>query len=125
MGEANSWPTSVGRPAIYFLCYLSLVKDSIAKVREGLSKWKRERQQSQGGFKSWFNSSPGLTTLISTLLGPLIVFLLWLTFGPCILNKLRAFIKERIGTVQLMVLHQQYETLRTGPEDYELVTQDP
>jgi hypothetical protein len=24
-----------------------------------------------------------------------------------------------------MVLHQQYETLRTGPEDYELVTQDP
>jgi hypothetical protein len=27
--------------------------------------------------------------------------------------------------VQLMVLHQQYETLRTGPEEYELVTQDP
>jgi hypothetical protein len=39
-------------------------------------------------------------------------------------NKLRAFIKERMGAVQLMVLGQQYETLRTGPEEYELVTQD-
>ena len=84
-----------------------------------------EREQSQGWFESWFNSSSWLTTLISTLLGPLIVLLLLLTFGPCILNKLIAFIKERIGAVQLMVLHQQYETLRTGPEEYELVTQDP
>jgi hypothetical protein len=53
-----------------------------------------------------------------------IVFLLLLTFGPCILNKLIAFIKERIGAVQLMVLHQQYETLSTALEEYELVTQD-
>jgi hypothetical protein len=94
-------------------------------VREGLAKQKREKENSQGWFDSWFNSSPWLTTLISTLLGHLIVLLLLLTFGPCILNKLRAFIKERIGAVQLMVLHQQYETLRTGPEEYELVTQDP
>ena len=84
----------------------------MAKVREGLAKWKREREQSQGGFESWFNSSPWLTTLISTLLEPLIVLLLLLTFGPCLLNKLIAFIKERIGAVQLMVLGQQFETLR-------------
>ena len=96
----------------------------MAKVREGLAKQKKERKQSQGWFESWFNSSPWLTTLISTLLGPLIVLLLLLTFGPCILNKLIAFIKERIGAVQLMVLCQQYETLRPGPEEYELVTQD-
>ena len=95
------------------------------KVREGLAKRKREREQSQGWFKSWFNFSTWFSAHISTLLGPLIVLLLLLTFGPCILNKLRAFIKERIGAVQLMVLHQQYETLRTGPEEYELVTQDP
>ena len=96
----------------------------MAKVREGLAKQKREREQSQGWFESWFNSSPWLATLISTLLGPLIVPLLLLTFVPCILNKLIAFIKERIGAVQLMVLHQQYETLSTALEEYELVTQD-
>ena len=76
----------------------------MAKVREGLAKLKRERKQSQGGFKSWFNSSPWLTTLISTLLGPLIVLLLLLTFGSWILNELIAFIKEKLGAVQLMVL---------------------
>jgi hypothetical protein len=102
-----------------------VVKDSMAKVREGLAKQKREREERQGWFESWFNSSPWLTTLISNLLRPLIVFLLLLTFGPCILNNFVAFIKERIGAVQLMVLHQQYETLRTGPEEYELVSQDP
>ena len=96
----------------------------MAKVREGLAKQKRERTES-GLVRVLVNSSPWLTTLISTLLGPLIVLLLLLTFGPCILNKLIAFIKERIGAVQLMVLGQQYETLRTGPEEYELVTQDP
>ena len=109
----------------FYIDHSRVVKESMAKVREGLAKQKREREQSQGWFESWFNSSPWLTTLISTLLGPLIVLLLLLTFGPCILNKLIAFIKERIGAVQLMVLGQQYETLRTGPEEYELVTQDP
>ena len=85
----------------------------MAKVREGLAKLKTEREQSQGWFESWFNSSPWLTTLISTLLGPLVVLLLLLTFGPCILNKLISFIKERIGALQLMVLCQEYKTLRT------------
>ena len=78
-----------------------------------------ERKRTESGIVQSlvFNTSPLLTTLISTLLGPLIVLLLLLTFGPCILNKLIAFIKERIGAVQVMVLCQQYETLRTGPEE--------
>jgi hypothetical protein len=37
-------------------------------------------------------------------------------------NKLIAFLEEKIRTVQLMVLHQQHETLRIGPEEYELVS---
>jgi hypothetical protein len=66
----------------------------VAKVREGLAKWKKEREQSQDRFESWFKCSSWLTSLISTLFGPLIVLLLLLTFGPCILNKLIAVIKE-------------------------------
>ena len=67
----------------------------MAKVREGLARQKRE--QRQGWFESWFNSSPWVTTLISALLGPLIILFLLLTFGPYILNCLVAFIKAPIG----------------------------
>lgn len=79
----------------------------MAKVREGLAK--RKREKSQGWFKAWFN--PWLTTLLRRLF-----VLLLLTFRPCILNKFIAFIKEKIGSVQMLVLRQQYETLRTGPK---------
>ena len=48
-------------------------------------------------------NSPWLTTLLSTLMGPLIILLLLLTFGPCLLNKLLAFIRQRLNTVQLTV----------------------
>ena len=76
----------------FYIDHSGVVKDSMAKVREGLAKQKREREQSQGGFESWFNSFSWLTTLISTFLGLLIVLLLWLTFRPFISNKLIAFI---------------------------------
>ena len=75
----------------------------MAKVREGLAQRKREREAQQRWFESWFQQSPLLTTLISTLLGPLLI-LLMLTFGPYIINRLIAFVKERINTVQLFVL---------------------
>ena len=90
----------------------------MAKVREGLARQKRE--QRQGWFESWFISSPWLTTLISALLGPLIILFLLLTFGPYILSHLVAFIKDCIGTVHLMFLRQRYQELNTEDQRYEL-----
>lgn len=63
----------------FYIDHSGVVKDS---MREGLGKLKREREQTQGWFESWFSSSPLLTTLIYILLGPLIVFLLVLTLDP-------------------------------------------
>jgi hypothetical protein len=88
----------------------------MAKVREGLAKRKQEREAQENWFEAWFNRSPWFTTLVSTLVGPLVILLLILTFGPCILNKLVTFVKDRVSTVQPMVLRQQYEQL-PSPED--------
>lgn len=71
----------------------------------------REREQHQGWFESWFNSYPWLTTLISAIMGPLVTVLLLLIFGPCILNHVHTFIRERSSTVQIMTLRQQYQEL--------------
>ena len=92
-----------------------VVRESLAKIREGLSQRKREREKSQNWFESWFNSSPWFATLISSLVGPLIILLLLLTFRPCLLNKLVAFIKSCINTVQLIVLRSQYMVLQMVP----------
>ena len=66
----------------------------MAKIREGLAQCKREREAQQRWFESLFQQSPWLTTLISTLLRPLLILLLMLTFGPCTIDRLVASVKN-------------------------------
>lgn len=44
-------------------------------------------------------------------MGPLLILLLLLTFGPCILNRLDTFIREKVSAVQILMLRQQYHAL--------------
>lgn len=94
----------------FYIDHSGVVKDLMAKVREGAGE-KRERERNQGWFNLGLTLSPWLTTLTSILLGPLLSLMLLFTFGPCILNCLLAFTREHIGTVQIVMLRQQYQEL--------------
>ena len=58
------------------------IRDSMDKLRERLDKKQKERDASQGWFKSWFNKTPWMTTLM----GPLLTLLLLLMINPWILK---------------------------------------
>ena len=53
-------------------------------------------------------------------MGPLLILLLLLIIGPCIFNRLIAFIRERISAVQVLVLRQQYQWVNSQDEEVEI-----
>nr|AAC98549.1 envelope polypeptide [Murine leukemia virus] len=101
----------------FYADHTGLVRDSMAKLRERLNQRQKLFESGQGWFEGLFNRSPWFTTLISTIMGPLIILLIILLFGPCILNRLVQFVKDRISVVQALVLTQQYHQLK--PLEYE------
>lgn len=87
--------TTLSEKCCFYVDHSGVIKDSMSKLRERLDKRQRDREAHQGWFESWFNRSPWMTTLIFSLMGPFLILLLLLIIGPCILNKLITFIKEK------------------------------
>lgn len=100
----------------FYADHTGLVRDNMAKLRERLAQRQKLFDSQQGWFEGWFNRSPWFATLVSTLMGPLIILLLIFLFGPCILNRLMQFIKNRLSVIQTLVLTQQYQRVRQQEE---------
>lgn len=90
----------------------------MSRLRERLEKCKRDREATQNWYEGRFSRSPWMTTLLSALMGPLLILLLLLTTGPCIITRLIAFIRKIVSAVQILMLCQHYQRLVQGSADY-------
>ena len=92
-----------------------LVDDSLRRVKESLEKRNREREQQESWYKNWFSTSPWLSTLLPSILGPFIGLLLLISFGPWAFQRLTRFVKSQIdSTLPKNFISVQYHRLDTA-----------
>ncbi|NXG44234.1 ENV1 protein, partial [Psilopogon haemacephalus] len=82
------------------------IRQSMAELKNRLERRSHESQQ-QNWFSSLFNQHPWIAPIISTLIGPVIVIILTLIFGPCLLNRVTQFVKARLSRIDIMLLQQR------------------
>ncbi|NWT63345.1 ENV2 protein, partial [Erythrocercus mccallii] len=70
-----------------------------------------DHTRAQQSWFNWFNYSPWLTTLLSTMTKPLILLILSLTLGSCIFNKIVVTVKNRLETACLMLMGAKYNQI--------------
>lgn len=76
-----------------------LVQDSIDKVKKGLEARQKQREKDESWYKNWFSTSPLFSTLLPSLLGPLVGLLLLLTFGPWAFRRITDLVKKQVDAL--------------------------
>uniref|UniRef100_A0A5F8GDY3 Retroviral envelope protein GP41-like domain-containing protein n=1 Tax=Monodelphis domestica TaxID=13616 RepID=A0A5F8GDY3_MONDO len=70
---------ALGEECCFYVNHSGIIKDSLSKLREGLEARLKERESASPWYTHLFNSSPWLTTLVTSLMGPLLILILLLT----------------------------------------------
>ncbi|XP_063462309.1 uncharacterized protein LOC129398425 [Pan paniscus] len=96
----------------FYINESGLVEDQVQQLRK-LSTEVRTRQFASAA-DQWWNSS--MFSLLAPFLGPLLSLLFLLTVGPCVVNRILRFVKEKFDTVQLIVLRAQYQPINAETE---------
>lgn len=104
----------------FYMDHSGVIKDSMSKVREGLEKRRKQRESEQSWFANWFATSPWLTTLLPSILGPFLGFLLVLSFGPWAFRKLTTFVKSQIESFYAKPLQVHYHCLALSEAGFDV-----
>lgn len=102
---------ALGEACCFYANHSGVIRESIKTLQKRLKEREKEKESQEGWFEGLFNWSPWLTTLISALAGPLLLLLLGLICGPIIINRLVAFVRERVQAVKLLALTTQYSRI--------------
>ncbi|NWV15910.1 ENV2 protein, partial [Ptilonorhynchus violaceus] len=94
-----------------------IVFDTLGELRKQIERREKERESYRSWYENWFNQSPWLTTLLSTIAGPLILLIIGLTFGPCIFNKVIEIVKGRLEAAHLLLVKTRYDELENRDEE--------
>jgi len=81
------------------------------KFRKGLEKRKQEREKAEKWYQNWFSDSPWLSTLLPSLLGPLVGLLLLISFGSWAFNHLTSFVKQQVDNIAAKSIQVYYHRL--------------
>lgn len=103
--------TALKEECCFYADHSGVVKDSLQKVREGLEHRRLQREKKQSWLNNWFSTSPWLTTLLPSILGPLLGLILLISLGPILLTKLMAFVQSQIEAIQMKPLQIHYQQL--------------
>lgn len=101
----------------FYVNHSGVIKDSLTKVRDRLEKRRKLREQNQDWIERWFNTPPWLTTLLPSIIGPLIGLFLLLAFGPWAFRRLTNFIKQQIDSLIAKPIQVHYHRLALADRD--------